>query len=155
MKKLLAVGLGVCLVSGFSYQAQAQQTPAATPAAGNPSANSADMEARKEKFKELRDLMENSYKFREKDGVSLKLTLSEDAMILCDNGIGIPPEEQEKIFAPFYQVYKNFHGNIPGLGLGLTLVKQLVELNKGTIEVESKMGHGTKIKILFCPPSAQ
>ena len=99
----------------------------------------------------LEELMENSYKFRDKDGVSLKLTLSEDSMILCDNGVGIPPEEQEKIFTPFYQVYKNFHGNIPGLGLGLTLVKQLVELNKGTIEVESKIGHGTKIKIRFCP----
>ncbi len=97
----------------------------------------------------LEELMENAYKFRDEGGLSLKLILTEEAMTLCDNGVGIPPEEQEKIFAPFYQVYKHFHGNIPGLGLGLTLVKQLVELNRGRIEVESSMGHGAKIKIHF------
>jgi hypothetical protein len=101
----------------------------------------------------LEELMENAYKFRDKGGLSLKLILTEEAMTLCDNGVGIPPEEQEKIFAPFYQVYKHFHGNIPGLGLGLTLVKQLVELNKGKIEVESSIGHGAKIRILFGLPS--
>ncbi len=99
----------------------------------------------------LEELMDNAYKFRNKDGLSLKLILTEDFMTLCDNGVGIPPEEREKIFEPFYQVYKNFHGNIPGLGLGLTLVKKLVELNKGGIEVDSTMGEGTKIKINFSP----
>ncbi len=101
----------------------------------------------------LEELMENAYKFRGKDGLSLKISVAEDAMILSDNGAGIPPEEQEKIFEPFYQIYKDFHGNIPGLGLGLTLVKQLVELHKGKIELQSAMGHGTKIKIVFSSPS--
>lgn len=98
------------------------------------------------------ELMENAYKFHGKDGLRMKLTLTEEAMTFSDNGVGIPPEEQEKIFEPFYQVYKDFHGNIPGLGLGLTLVKRLVELNQGKIEVESGFHQGTQIKILFGSP---
>jgi len=103
----------------------------------------------------LEELMENSYKFRDKDGLRLKLTLTEDAMTFSDNGVGIPPEEQEKIYEPFYQIYNVFDGNIPGLGLGLTLVKRLVELNRGKIEVESGSQKGTTIKILFGPSAAQ
>ena len=100
----------------------------------------------------LEELMENAYKFCGKKGLFMKLTFTEDSMTFSDNGVGIPPEEQQKIFEPFYQIYKEFHGRIPGLGLGLTLVKKLVELNKGKIEVKSGIGQGAVIRIGFSPP---
>ncbi len=99
----------------------------------------------------LEELMENAYKFRGEDGLRMKLTLTEEAMTFSDNGAGIPPEEREKIFEPFYQIYKTFHGNIPGLGLGLTFVKKLVELNHGKIEVVDGLHQGASIKIDFFP----
>ena len=62
---------------------------------------------------------------------------------VADNGPGIPPEEQEKIFREFYQVEKSFTGQVEGAGLGLALVKKIVELSGGKIGVESKLGEGT------------
>ena len=99
----------------------------------------------------LEELMENAYKFHGKDGLRMKLTFTDDAMTFSDNGVGIPPEEQKRIFEPFYQVHKEFDGRIPGLGLGLTLVKKLVEINKGKIGVESVIGRGALIRIDFAP----
>lgn len=100
----------------------------------------------------LEELMENAYKFHGQDGLRMKLTFTDDVMTFSDNGVGIPPEEQKRIFEPFYQIYKEFHGRIPGLGLGLTLVKKLVELNQGKIEVQSELGRGTLFRIVFSPP---
>jgi len=97
----------------------------------------------------LEELMENSYKFHGKEGLRIKLTFTEEGMSVSDNGPGIPAEEQERIFEPFFQVYKDFHGNIPGLGLGLTLVKKLVELNRGKIGVQSSPSQGATIRIDF------
>ncbi len=97
----------------------------------------------------LEELLENAYRFRGKDPLRLRITVCDDFMEVADNGAGIPAEERKKIFEPFYQIYKYFHGNIPGLGLGLTLVKKLVELNKGKIEVESEIGKGTTFKVVF------
>jgi signal transduction histidine kinase len=100
----------------------------------------------------LEELMENAYKFHGEDGLRMKLTFTDDAMTFSDNGVGIPAEEQQRIFEPFYQIYKEVHGRIPGLGLGLTLVKKLVELNRGKIEIQSDLGRGALIRIDFPPP---
>lgn len=55
-----------------------------------------------------------------------------------DTGIGIPPELQEKVFEPFYQVQGGVAGKSPGTGLGLPLVKQLVELHGGRMRLQSE-----------------
>ena len=55
-----------------------------------------------------------------------------------DNGMGISPDDQEKIFAAFYQA----HDNKPGTGIGLNIVKNLVEAHKGKVEVKSVVGNG-------------
>ncbi|MFB3915983.1 MAG: sensor histidine kinase [Terriglobales bacterium] len=64
-----------------------------------------------------------------------------------DYGIGIPPEEREKIFQPYYRV----HSDTPrgGCGLGLSLVKQIMEAHHGKIEVASEVGHGTRFRLIF------
>ncbi|OGU76011.1 MAG: hypothetical protein A2W11_06340 [Ignavibacteria bacterium RBG_16_35_7] len=66
-----------------------------------------------------------------------------------DTGIGIPENLLDKIFDRFYQVDGSHTREHEGTGIGLALTKELVELHKGRIEVESKEGKGSKFKIIF------
>jgi PAS domain S-box-containing protein len=62
-----------------------------------------------------------------------------------DNGMGILPEEREKIFRGFYQVENSFTGQVEGIGLGLYLSRQIIELNGGRIWAESVPGKETRM----------
>jgi signal transduction histidine kinase/AraC-like DNA-binding protein len=67
---------------------------------------------------------------------------------VCDNGMGIESQEIKNIFEPFYQSTATVYRNIEGSGVGLALVKELVELHGGTIDVTSEVGKGSSFK--FC-----
>src|SRR4030066_2605607 len=69
------------------------------------------------------------------------------AIKIHDTGIGIPKEKLPKIFDRFYQVDGSHTREQEGTGIGLSLTKELVELHKGTIEVESEAGKGTTVTI--------
>lgn len=66
---------------------------------------------------------------------------------VTDTGSGIPPEDLEHIFERFYQVDKSRAGKDRGIGLGLTITKQIVEAHGGTISVESVIELGTKFTV--------
>ncbi len=66
-----------------------------------------------------------------------------------DTGIGIPKEQMDKIFDRFYQVDNRLSREYEGTGVGLSLTKELVELHKGSISVESEEGKGTVFRIFF------
>jgi PAS domain S-box-containing protein len=66
-------------------------------------------------------------------------------LIVQDNGIGIPPEEQTRIFQPF--IRGSNARNISGTGLGLAIVQQNVTAHGGTLDVESRAGEGTRITV--------
>ncbi|SDS93245.1 Signal transduction histidine kinase [Maribacter dokdonensis] len=107
----------------------------------------------RDKFdKILYNLLSNAIKFTNKYGhVDLFVKLKEnDKNILVievsDDGIGIPLKSQEKIFTRFYQA-TNSKENNTGSGIGLSLVKSLVELHKGTIVVESKPNEGSTFTV--------
>jgi len=68
---------------------------------------------------------------------------------ISDTGVGIPKEKIPKIFDRFYQVDGSQTREQEGTGIGLSLTKELVELHKGRIEVESEEGKGTTIKIIL------
>jgi len=68
---------------------------------------------------------------------------------ISDTGIGIPENQIDKIFDRFYQVDGSHTREHEGTGIGLALTKELVELHRGRIEVESKDGKGSKFKIIF------
>ena len=70
-----------------------------------------------------------------------------------DNGPGIPPEEHENIFKPFYQVDKHRTGNIRGTGLGLAIVQYLAAAHGGEVRVQSELGKNTKFTLNFSSPS--
>jgi len=73
--------------------------------------------------------------------------------MFTDDGPGIPPEDRERVFERFYQVEKTFCGQVPGAGLGLTMVKQTVEAHGGKVWVESQVGKGSSfsVQLPFAP----
>jgi two-component system sensor histidine kinase VicK len=66
---------------------------------------------------------------------------------VTDTGPGIPPEDLEHVFERFYQVDKSRAGKNRGIGLGLTIAKQIVEAHGGKIFVESVVGLGTRFTV--------
>lgn len=107
----------------------------------------------RDKFdKILYNLLSNAIKFTNKYGhVDLFFRLKENdkntlVIEVSDDGIGIPLKSQEKIFTRFYQA-TNSKENNTGSGIGLSLVKSLVELHKGTIVVESKPNEGSTFTV--------
>ena len=66
---------------------------------------------------------------------------------LEDHGIGIPENKQEHIFEKFYRIDQK--ESVSGTGLGLTVVKEIVEAHNGTIKVESEIGRGSKFSIIL------
>lgn len=75
---------------------------------------------------------------------------SELHIVVKDNGIGIPEEEQKNLFEPFFRAHNT--GNIPGTGLGLNIVKRYVELMGGKVLCKSTQNEGTKITLTFSQP---
>ena len=93
----------------------------------------------------LQNLIENAYKFGREDGlIHVSLTRESGGAVIsvADNGIGIAPDQLDHIFKRFYQADENRRGQT-GMGLGLSMVEQIVHLHGGTIEVNSTLGAGT------------
>jgi signal transduction histidine kinase/ligand-binding sensor domain-containing protein/DNA-binding response OmpR family regulator len=108
----------------------------------------------KEKLEKIvTNLMSNAFKFTPSGGrVTVKLsetTSNQVEIIIRDSGIGIPKGELTKIFDRFYQVDGSYTREHEGTGIGLALTKELVELHKGNIFVDSEEGHWTEVKLLF------
>ena len=69
--------------------------------------------------------------------------------ILIHFGVGVKPEEIEKVFERFYRGGDELTRTVKGSGLGLTLVKQIVEAHHGTVDIESEPGRGSTFSIRF------
>ena len=66
---------------------------------------------------------------------------------VADCGDGIPPEEHEKIFEPFYRLGTELRRETQGIGIGLTIVKHIVEAHGGRVLVRSAVGQGSRFTI--------
>lgn len=93
-------------------------------------------------------LVENAVKFNRSDDVRVDIAAEKrDGMVrlkVGDNGPGIPGEEQPKLFRKFYQIDEHFTGQIPGFGLGLAFVKNVVEAHGGRVGLSSAPGKGSE-----------
>ncbi|OLP16746.1 hypothetical protein BST81_19980 [Leptolyngbya sp. 'hensonii'] len=98
----------------------------------------------------LYNLLSNAIKYSaEASRVDVILTQWDQQLLLQvrDEGIGIPPEDQERLFEAFHRA-TNVEA-ISGTGLGLTIVKQCVDLQSGQITLESTVGHGTLFTVIL------
>ena len=98
------------------------------------------------------NLCDNAIKYNKKGGsvkLSLKMDQGDPVLAVEDTGIGIAPEEQERIFERFYRVDKSHSKETGGTGLGLSIVKHGALLHHGKIQVDSTPGAGTRIEIRF------
>lgn len=102
----------------------------------------------------MSNLIENACKYSADKSVEITWGYADHCInvIFADKGIGIPREDIPKIFEPFYRG-KNVT-SIPGSGVGLSLVNQIIKNHNGTITVISEVGSGTKI-ILSIPSASQ
>jgi signal transduction histidine kinase len=100
----------------------------------------------------ISNLVDNAIKYsRDVKQLSIKTeTRGSDLSIeIADQGIGIPRAEQGKVFEKFYRVGNGLVHDVKGSGLGLSLVKHIVEAHNGTISVESDVGKGSRFTILL------
>lgn len=96
------------------------------------------------------NLLSNATKFTNEGGsIIVNIRDKTDSVIISvkDTGIGIPKEKQESIFERFVQVDKSLSRNRHGSGIGLSIVKSLVEMHGGSICLESEPGHGSEFII--------
>lgn len=95
------------------------------------------------------NLLDNNCKFSNDHLSTVHISFDNDHIVLCfsDTGVGIPAEDLEHIFVPFYRGSNKTYTT--GNGIGMTLVKRVVLLHKGTISVDSEVGKGTLFKIIL------
>ena len=98
------------------------------------------------------NLIGNAIKFTEEGSVRLIVSLVDENhwdIQVKDTGVGIPKEAQSKIFEPFKQVSSSVTSNNRGVGLGLSITKQLVDLMHGRIVIESEPDRGSTFTVLL------
>ena len=97
----------------------------------------------------LKNLISNAVKFTEEGGITVCTTVRDDGIqfSISDTGIGIPEDALPLIFEPFRQLDSSDSRRYGGTGLGLHIVKRLVELLGGTIAVSSRIDNGSTFHV--------
>ena len=98
------------------------------------------------------NVCDNAIKYNRNDGsvsVFLTQTAQEIQIVVKDTGVGIPKEDQDRVFERFYRVDKSHSKEIGGTGLGLSIVKHAVGALKGSVILRSEEGNGTEITLRF------
>ena len=98
----------------------------------------------------LSNLFSNAFKYsagKNNPELSVSFKPKEFVLLVKDYGIGIPKEELSKLFQPFFRA--NNVIEIKGTGLGLSIAKEYIEINKGSVLVQSIIGEGSSFEITF------
>lgn len=98
----------------------------------------------------IHNLLDNACKYSgESKNIEVQLLPKGNKVVISvrDYGVGIRKEDQDKIFSRFYRAGEELTQTVKGSGIGLTIVKQIVEAHKGTIDVESEVGKGSRFTV--------
>lgn len=102
------------------------------------------------------NLLDNALKYTpEKGKVTVRVKKTPEGGVVSeveDTGIGIPKEEQENVLLPFRRTKDVLQADFEGVGVGLYIVKTVIEKHNGQLELESKEGQGTKIRFILPKP---
>jgi signal transduction histidine kinase len=103
------------------------------------------------KFKQvLHNILDNAFKYSPKGGDISLAVYESDGFVeieIADQGIGISAENRDKVFERFFRVDKS--GNIPGIGLGLTIAKEVMHFFNGDIRIISYPNEGSSVILHF------
>jgi signal transduction histidine kinase len=107
----------------------------------------------RDKLNQLFDnLLTNAIKYNRQGGkimVDLSQTSDGSFVRISDTGVGISHQSLEEVFTRHFQEKTRSLGNIKGLGIGLSLVQEIVQLHKGEIHLESEIGKGTTFSVML------
>lgn len=139
----------LCQEAARRYQAQAERRNITLTVAGQPQSINGSEKLLREM---VGNLCDNAIKYnREGGSVTLSVDRIGDCVVLsvADTGIGIPEEDQARVFERFYRVDKSHSKAIGGTGLGLSIVKHGAACHNARIQLESQLGQGTEIRLIF------
>ena len=100
----------------------------------------------------LENLVQNAIRYNREGGfvqVTVKENQGHPSLTVEDSGIGIPEEAQDRVFERFYRVDKSRSRETGGTGLGLAIVKHIAQIHGARITLESQLGRGTRIAVIF------
>jgi signal transduction histidine kinase len=96
------------------------------------------------------NLLDNAVKYTPENG-HVQVSLAGDGLYVKvavkDDGIGLSPQDKEKLFEEFFRAKNKYTAQVPGTGLGLSLVKRLVGLHQGTVSVQTASGKGSEFVV--------
>jgi len=98
------------------------------------------------------NLVENALKHTAAGGSILLRTFNGDGQVhveVADTGSGIPADQIPRVFDRFYRVDPSRTPSSGGAGLGLSIVKSIMDLHSGSVEIQSHVGKGTEVRLLF------
>jgi two-component system, OmpR family, phosphate regulon sensor histidine kinase PhoR len=95
------------------------------------------------------NLLSNAIKYTPRGEVGVRARVNQGWVEVCvyDSGIGLSQDEQARLFTKFFRGRNPIVTDSGGTGLGLVIVKAIVEKHRGTIEVDSRPGEGTRIRV--------
>jgi len=102
------------------------------------------------------NMIDNAIKYTPKGSIHVTVEKNERAALvkIMDTGIGIPKEEQEKIFKRFYRMDKSRSRETGGVGLGLSIAEWIVHAHHGRIEIDSELNKGSTFTVYLPPQKA-
>ena len=99
----------------------------------------------------LNHILKNAVKFTPEGGeVGFHVSSGDEGdikFVIADNGVGICEDKLKAIFEPFLQLDSSTTRDFEGVGLGLALVKKVVDMHRGSISIESREGEGTTVTV--------
>ena len=97
------------------------------------------------------NLLSNAVKYTAAGGsIVVSLDVADDALaelVVADTGSGMAAADVERLFEPYFRGEQAAHGRVPGTGLGLVTVRDIVTAHGGTVDVHSRLGEGTRMRV--------
>lgn len=96
------------------------------------------------------NIMSNAIKYSDRGTLRIAAGIDDDGWVvvsIADEGIGMTPDDVERVFTPYFRAQNAQEGSVPGTGLGMGITRDIVEAHGGSIAVESALGRGTTVTV--------